>query len=262
MAKKKNLKSIDASSMGAFRSKEEGLLALETLKKKLYELLYKMFAHNKHSLLIILHGIDASGKDGAVRHLFECANPQGITVHSFKQPSEEELRHDFLWRCHRVAPEAGRSAIFNRSYYEEVSTVVVHPEMLDRQHIPQELMRRSDFFERRFKRINEFEKMLTQQGTAVLKFFLHISKSEQKERLENRLIDSSKNWKFSEGDLAERKLWDDYMKAFDRMIKATSTPHAPWHVIPADHKWYRNYLVTKKIVDHLTKLKMSYPKVR
>lgn len=259
---KSRLESIQPQSTGKFKSKEEGLAATELLQTDLYDLLYKMFADDHHSLLIILHGIDASGKDGTVRHLFANANPQGLTVHSFKQPSEEELRHDFLWRCHRVTPAAGRAAIFNRSYYEEVSTVVVHPDLLSKQHIPRELVSRDDFILRRYKRINEFEKMLCQQGTTVLKFFLHISKEEQKERLTERLTDHSKNWKFSEGDLAEREYWDDYRSAFDRMIAATDTKHAPWHVIPADHKWYRNYLITDITVEALSKLKMKFPKVK
>lgn len=179
---------------------------------------------------------------------------------SFKKPSAEELRHDFLWRCHNHTPECGLAAIFNRSYYEEVTTVKVHPDFLNEQHIPPELLKRDDFFERRYHRINDFEKMLEQRGTVVLKFFLHISKKEQKKRLEDRLKDSSRNWKFSMGDVQERKHWSKYMKVFEEMIQNTSTKHAPWHVIPADHKWYRDYLISKITLEELNRLKMKFPK--
>jgi PPK2 family polyphosphate:nucleotide phosphotransferase len=209
--------------------------------------------------LIILHGIDASGKDGTVRHLFSAANPQGLQVHSFKRPSEEELRHDFLWRCHRAVPESGYAAIFNRSYYEEVTTVQVHKEWLGRQHLPDHILKNSKIFEQRYRQINDFEKMLTENGISVVKFLLHISKKEQKERLDERLKDHTKNWKFSPEDLKERKRWEAYMNVFGKMINETHTKHAPWYVIPADHKWYRNYLVTKTLVDHLSKLKMKFP---
>lgn len=254
------LSKISPDYTGSFKSKEEAQGKTKALQKKMYDLLYLMFAHNKHSLLIILHGIDASGKDGTIRHLFESVNPQGIRVHSFKQPNEEELRHDFLWRCHRHTPESGLAAIFNRSYYEDVTTVMVHPEFLQQQHLPNEIIKSKDFFKNRYENINDFEKMLSQKGTLVLKFFLHISKEEQKRRLRDRLKDSSKNWKFSEGDLQERKLWDKYQKVFNKMLKNTDTSQAPWHVIPADHKWYRDYLVSEILVEKLEKLKMSFPK--
>lgn len=255
------LKTIDAGSTGKFKHKDDAAKALESLSQELYDKLYLMFAHDKHSLLIILQGIDTSGKDGTIRHLFSSANPQGLTVHSFKEPNEEELRHDFLWRCHRWTPAAGRTAIFNRSYYEDVTTTMVHPDLLEKQHLPEDILARDDLIERRYKRINEFEKMLCQNGTTVLKFFLHISKDEQKKRLEERLTDKSKNWKFSEKDIAERRYWDDYMVAFDKMLHATHTKHAPWYVIPADHKWFRNYMVTQITVETLKRLKMKFPKI-
>jgi PPK2 family polyphosphate:nucleotide phosphotransferase len=226
----------------------------------MYDLLYLMFAHNRHSLLIILQGIDTSGKDGVVRHLFASANPQGIRVYSFKKPTEVEVRHDFLWRCHRQVPECGLTTIFNRSYYEEVSTVRVHPELLKAQRLPEELLRRRDFFDRRFDHINDFERMLSNHGTVVMKFFLHISKDEQRSRLRDRLRDGKKNWKFSTADVRERKFWKEYQTAFEQMINATDTKWAPWHVLPADNKWYRDYLVSKAVVKALRKLKMKFPK--
>lgn len=259
MAKLKLL-SIDPSDTGKFSSKEDAQEQLQDLKTKLYDLLYLMYAHQRYSLLIILQGIDASGKDGAVRHIFSCVNPQGVKIFSFKKPTEEELRHDFLWRCHLHTPESGLTSIFNRSYYEEVSTVKVHPEFLKSQNLPSEILKNEDFFERRFTHINNFEKMLTDRGTLVLKFFLHISKDEQKERLQDRLRESKRNWKFSPDDIQERKFWNDYMKAYSEMIDKTHTSHAPWHIIPANNKWYRDYLISETLVEALSDLKMSFPK--
>ncbi len=234
----------------------------EILQKKLYDLLYLMFAHDKHSLLIILQGIDTAGKDGTVRHIFAGANPQGIKVFSFKRPSLEEFRHDFLWRCHLHTPESGLAVIFNRSYYEEVTTAMVHPALLKEQHIPDHSRNRTDFYERRYDRINDFEKLLVQKGTLVVKFFLHISKKEQKIRINERLKNRSKNWKFSTEDVKERKHWDQYMFSFEKMLAATTTKHAPWTLVPADNKWYRDYIVSKTLVEALQKLKMSFPKLK
>lgn len=255
------LEKVDPSDSAKI-SREKAEAETASLQQRMYDLLYLMYAHNRYSLLVILQGIDTSGKDGVVRHIFSGANPQGVRVFSFKRPTEEEVRHDFLWRCHRFTPESGYTVVFNRSYYEEVSTVRVHPELLEAEHIPDELLKRKDFFERRFERINEFEKLLSERGTVVLKFFLHISKKEQLERIEKRLKDRSKNWKFSEDDVKERKYWDKYMDAFAKMIEGTDTKHAPWHVIPADHKWYRNYLISKTIVDALEGLDMKFPKAK
>ena len=260
--RKKTLGQIPPSSHPLCKSKEDGKELTEKLQKKLYDLLYLMFAHNKYSLLIILHGIDTSGKDGSVRHIFDSANPQGMRVFSFKKPTEKEFRHDFLWRCHEHTPESGLATIFNRSYYEEVTTTMVHPEHLDAQNIPIEWLKNPDFFNQRYERINDFEKLLVQKGTVIVKFFLHISKKEQKKRLTERLKDLSKNWKFSKDDLKERERWDDYMTAYDKMLEQTSTKHAPWTVVPADHKWYRNYIISKTLVDELEKIKMSFPKAQ
>lgn len=244
------------------KNKEEALRLTEPLQKKLYDLLYLMFAHDKHSLLIILQGIDTAGKDGTVRHIFSGANPHGIKVFSFKRPSLEEFRHDFLWRCHRHTPESGLAAIFNRSYYEEVTTAMVHPGLLKEQHIPDSSRNRADFYERRYQRINDFEKLLVQKGTVVVKFFLHISKQEQKIRIKERLKNRNKNWKFSTEDVKERKHWAQYMVSFDKMLAATTTKHAPWTVVPADNKWYRDYVVSKTLVETLKKLKMNFPKAK
>lgn len=258
MAKK--LRVIDPSDTGKL-TKEGALEATEKNLKRMYELLYLMFAENRRSLLIVLHGIDASGKDGTVRNIFSGSNPQGIKVYSFKQPSAEELAHDFLWRCHRLTPERGTTAIFNRSYYEDVTTVKVHPELLAARNIPPS-MGKAALFEQRYKQINEFEKMLVENDTIIMKFFLHISKAEQKERLQDRLKDSTKNWKFSFGDLKTRKFWKKYEEVFQEMINHTDSSLAPWRVIPADKKWYRNYLVSQAIVDELEAKKMKFPKLK
>jgi PPK2 family polyphosphate:nucleotide phosphotransferase len=261
MAKLK-LKNISPSLTEEFKDEESARSATQTNLKKMYERLYLMFAESRHSLLIILQGIDASGKDGAIRTIFSGSNPQGMRVFSFKKPTPEELQHDFLWRCHKHVPECGFASVFNRSYYEEVTTTMVHPEYLKNQNLPDAILSDKEFFEKRYHRINDFEKMLSERGTVVLKFFLHISKDEQKKRLKERLKDRTKNWKFSEDDIKERKHWDKYMIAFEKMINNTDTKHSPWHVVPADKKWYRDYLMTKQIVNALNRLEMHYPKAK
>lgn len=258
--KTKKLSRISTNKHPLCKDKEEAVRKTKILQTELYDLLYLMFAHNRFSLLIILHGIDTAGKDGVVRHIFSGCNPQGMKVFSFKKPTPEEYRHDFLWRCHKHTPESGLAAIFNRSYYEEVTTVMVHPELLENQHIPEDELKREDFFDQRYQRINEFEKLLVQKGTVVVKFFLHISKKEQKKRIDERLQNRSKNWKFSLADIEERKFWNQYHKAFDKMISETSTKQAPWTVVPSDDKWYRDYVVSKTLVEKLSELKMSFPK--
>lgn len=220
-----------------------------------------MFADKQYSLLIILQGIDTAGKDGVVRHIFSAANPQGLKVFSFKKPTPEELNHDFLWRCHLHTPESGLAVIFNRSYYEEVTTVKVHPELLKLQNLPDKSLRSKNLFQRRYSRINDFEKCLSQKGTIIIKFFLNISKQEQKLRINERLKNLSKNWKFSKEDVKERKYWDQYMQAFEKMIEETSTKNAPWVIVPSDHKWVRNYVITKTLVEKLSVLKMQFPKI-
>jgi len=245
---------LSPSDTGEF-TKEICQPLTEKLRERMYDLLHLMFAENRRSLLIVLHGIDASGKDGTVRNIFSGANPQGIRVYSFKQPSAEELAHDFLWRCHRLVPERGSTAIFNRSYYEDVSTVKVNPKLLDDRKLGKVNLR--TLFRDRYRQINDFERMLVENQTVVLKFFLHISKEEQKERFNERLQDARKHWKFSAGDLEVRKVWDQHQRAFAEMIEATDTKVAPWHLIPADKKWYRNYLVVEQIVAALESQKMK-----
>lgn len=258
--KKLKLDTISALAETYCKNKDETIRLTKDLQKKLYDLLYLMFAHDRYSLLIILHGIDTAGKDGAVRHIFSSGNPQGIKVFSFKKPSLEEFRHDFLWRCHLHTPECGLTTIFNRSYYEEVTTSMVHPKFLSDQRIPDELRNQSNFFEQRCERINDFEKMLNQKGTIVVKFFLHISKKEQKIRIDERLKNLSKNLKFSSEDVKNRKLWNKYTASFEKMLVSTSTKHSPWTIVPADNKWYRDYIVSKTLVERLEQLKMSFPR--
>jgi PPK2 family polyphosphate:nucleotide phosphotransferase len=254
------LSKIDPSFPSLCENKEVAIEKTEIYQKQIYDLLYVMFAHGKYSLLIILQGIDTSGKDGTVRHIFSAANPQGIKVFSFKKPSAEELEHDFIWRCHRHTPISGTTAVFNRSYYEEVTTVKVHPELLKEQRLPDEVIKSRRFFEDRYARINEFERLLSDKGTVILKFFLHISKKEQGERIKERLRNKSKNWKFSSADVRERKFWTQHQKAFESMLNKTSTAHSPWTVVPADNKWYRDFLVSKTLFEALKKLKMKFPR--
>jgi PPK2 family polyphosphate:nucleotide phosphotransferase len=217
------------------------------IQKRIGELQELLFAGHEHKVLIILQGMDTSGKDGAVRHVMAEASPQNIRVVSFKKPTEPELDRDYLWRVHTQVPAKGEIAIFNRSHYEDVLIVRVHGDQGDK------------FWEKRFRQINDFERMLAENGTLILKFFLHISKEEQRERLEARISDPTKRWKFQHTDLEERKLWKDYMHAYEEALSATSTKWAPWTIVPANRKWYRNYIVGKTIADALDELKMKYP---
>ncbi len=219
-----------------------------------------LYAANSWSILIILQAMDAAGKDGTIKHVMSGVNPQGCQVFSFKQPSSEELDHNFLWRYARHAPERGRIGIFNRSYYEEVLVVRVHPELVDKERIPDAKVD-DDFWADRMADINAFERHLTRNGTVILKFFLHISKNEQRKRFLKRLEDPAKQWKFSAADLAERAHWDDYMRAFEDAIEATSHKHAPWYIIPANHKWVSRALVARIITDTLESLDLKYPEV-
>jgi PPK2 family polyphosphate:nucleotide phosphotransferase len=220
----------------------------------------RLYAADRWSILIILQAIDAAGKDGTIKHVMSGVNPQGCQVFSFKQPSAEELDHNFLWRYARVVPERGRIGIFNRSYYEEVLVVRVHPELLEVERIPGAKVD-DDFWSDRFADINAFERHLTRNGTVVLKFFLFMSKDEQRKRFLKRLKDPKKQWKFSAADLAERAFWNDYMKAFEEAISATSTKWAPWYIIPADHKWVSRALVARVVIDAMESLDLKYPEV-
>jgi PPK2 family polyphosphate:nucleotide phosphotransferase len=240
-------------------TKDEGKTLLREGTLQLAELQSRLHAQNKFALLVLLQGIDASGKDGTIKHVMSGVNPAGCQVRSFKVPSEEELDHDYLWRYVRALPERGNIGIFNRSYYEEVLVVRVHPQLLDRQHIPGK--KQEKFWETRFEEINHFERYLENNGVEVLKFFLHISKEEQRKRFLDRLDAPDKNWKFSEGDVHERAFWDDYMHAFEDMLNHTSTSRVPWYVIPSDQKWFARLAVSKIIVNKLESMKIDFPKL-
>jgi PPK2 family polyphosphate:nucleotide phosphotransferase len=219
-----------------------------------------LFAQDRWALLTIFQAMDAAGKDSAIKHVMSGVNPAGCQVASFKAPSPEEQDHDFLWRCARHLPERGRIGIFNRSYYEEVLVVRVHPEILARQKLAPELLE-GDLWERRFEDIRGFERFLSRNGTAILKFFLYVSPGEQRRRFLERLDDPAKQWKFSAADLAERVRWKRYMHAYQEAIRATARKHAPWYVVPADHKWFTRIVVAAAMVDALDALDMSYPKL-
>jgi PPK2 family polyphosphate:nucleotide phosphotransferase len=218
----------------------------------------KLYAQNRHSLLLVFQAMDAAGKDSTIRHVMSGVNPQGCQVYSFKQPSMEELDHDFLWRCQKCLPERGRIGIFNRSYYEEVLVVRVHPELLGREKMPPELVTKG-IWKERLDDIAGFERYLSRQGTTVLKFFLHVSRKEQKRRFLQRLEQPEKNWKFSPADIGERRFWDDYMAAYEDAIRRTASREAPWYVVPADNKWYTRLVVAAAIVEALRKLDLAYP---
>jgi PPK2 family polyphosphate:nucleotide phosphotransferase len=227
---------------------------------KLDKLQQRLYAADSHAVLLIFQALDAAGKDGAIRHVMSGINPQGCEVHSFKHPSAEELQHDFLWRCTRDLPSRGRIGIFNRSYYEEVLIVRVHPEILRAEGVadaPRDLNKR---WRHRYRSINNLERHLHGAGTKIVKFFLHLSKEEQRQRFLARIEDPDKNWKFSAADIAERKFWDDYMTAYEDCLSATSTDDAPWYVVPADDKRNARLIVSQVIVDTIKELKLHYPK--
>ena len=246
-----------AETAGFTKDTAEGILAKHT--PRLADLQARLYAENSWALLIILQGIDAAGKDGAIKHVMSGLNPQGCIVHPFKAPTTDELDHDFLWRAAARLPPRGDIAIFNRSYYEEVLVVRVHDDLLEKQRLPSGLVTKR-IWKERFAGINAFERHLVRNGTVVLKFHLRISKEEQKRRLLARLDEPAKRWKFSMGDLAERKLWDRYMDAYEDMIRNTSTAEAPWHVVPADNKWFARLVMSTVIVDVLDRLDLEFPK--
>jgi len=226
----------------------------------LAELQDKLYAQDTWGLLLIFQAMDAAGKDGAIKHVMSGVNPQGCQVVSFKQPSREELDHDYLWRAARQLPERGRIGIFNRSYYEETLVVRVHPEILESQNLPPEVVTK-DIWKERYKDIRQFERYLTRNGTLVRKFFLHVSKQEQKKRFLERLQNPTKNWKFSIADLKERSWWKEYQEAYEETIRNTATPEAPWTIVPADNKWFARVVVAASIIEALDGLNLSYPKV-
>jgi PPK2 family polyphosphate:nucleotide phosphotransferase len=254
------LKDFDPGSTGHFRSKEHAQELLDQGIAEMTELQDKLYAQDSWAVLLILQAMDAAGKDGVIKHVMSGVNPQGCQVYSFKAPTSEDLNHDFLWRSSRVLPERGHIGIFNRSYYEEVLVVRVHQDILKNERVPKELLGK-DLWQERYQDIHNFEKYLAHNGVVVRKFFLNVSKKEQKRRFLERLQLPDKNWKFSISDLREREFWDDYMNAYEDMIAATSTKHAPWYVVPADNKWYTRLVVAAAVVETLKELKPDYPKV-
>lgn len=240
--------------------KDEGKAIIEANRKRLSDLQEKLYAQDCWSLLLIFQGMDAAGKDSAIESVFEGVNPQGCEVYSFKTPTSKELDHDFMWRSAICLPERGRIGIFNRSYYEELLVVRVHPEVLAQERIPQELVTKNIWRER-FEDISAFEKYLARNGTLILKFFLNVSKEEQRRRFLERLDDPSKNWKFSLGDIEERKLWSKYQAAYQDLVRNTSAGHAPWIVVPADYKWFARVVISSAIVSAMEKLDLRYPEV-
>jgi PPK2 family polyphosphate:nucleotide phosphotransferase len=251
------LEKFSTSDTGRFKSKKDAKEILKENVKKMFSLQNMLYAYNKYSLLIIFQAMDAAGKDGTIKHVMSGVNPQGTQVFSFKQPSQEELDHDYLWRIHNHVPERGRIGIFNRSHYEEVLVVRVH-DLVKNQKIPPELVSKN-IWDERYREINDFEKYLYENGIIIIKFFLHVSKEEQKKRFLKRIDTPEKNWKFSASDIDERKYWDKYQQAYAEAISATSKKHAPWYIIPADHKWFMRYAVSQVIVETMEDIKMSYP---
>jgi PPK2 family polyphosphate:nucleotide phosphotransferase len=252
------LKDFDPGDTGKINSKQQAEQLLAAGITSLAELQDKLYAQDRWGVLIIFQAMDAAGKDGAIKHVMSGVNPQGVQVYSFKTPSAEELNHDYLWRTTQRVPERGRIGIFNRSYYEEVLVVRVHPELLKNSRIPPSLLTK-DTWKERFQDIHGLERYLWRNGIVTRKFFLNVSKKEQKRRFLERLEHPEKNWKFSSADVREREFWDDYMKAYEDMIIHTASEHAPWHVIPADNKWFTRLAVAAAIVETLEDLKLAYP---
>lgn len=258
------LKDFDTEYKGKLLNKEDSELLLENGRKHLAEVQDELYAHNRFSVLIIFQAMDAAGKDGAVKHIMSGFNPLGVKVYSFKAPNSAELDHDYFWRHQLALPARGEIAIHNRSHYENVLATRVHPEWILNEHIPGvESIKKIDdkFWDQRYKQIRRFEKNLADNGTIILKFFLHVSKKEQKKRFLERIDDPSKNWKFSLSDLKERAFWDDYQRAYEKALSATSTDYAPWFVIPADDKWFSRLAIAAIIARQFAKLEIKYPTV-
>jgi PPK2 family polyphosphate:nucleotide phosphotransferase len=254
------LKDVDPADTQGLDLKEQAKDFLEKGVAELSDLQQKLYAQDQWAVLVILQGMDAAGKDSVIRHVMSGVNPQGCEVYSFKQPSQEDLNHDFLWRASKLLPQRGRIGIFNRSYYEEVLVLRVHPELLRKEQIPRSL-RNKKIWKERFEDINSFESYLNHNGVVLRKFFLHLSKEEQRNRFLSRLDEPDKNWKFSEADVKEREHWEDYMQAYEDMIRHTATPHAPWFVVPADHKWFTQIAVASVIIQTLESLHLTFPRV-
>jgi PPK2 family polyphosphate:nucleotide phosphotransferase len=257
------LKDVDPDDTLEFTKDADRPRAKEVLAMgvtALAELQDKLYAQDKWAVLLIFQAMDAAGKDGAIKHVMSGINPQGCQVYSFKSPSAEDLDHDYLWRCMKDLPNRGHIGIFNRSYYEEVLVVRVHPEFLAKQKLPPQLVGKK-IWEHRFEDIRNFEQYLARNGVVVRKFFLHVSKKEQRQRFLDRIDDPLKNWKFSANDAAERDFWDDYMEAYEEMIQETATKYAPWYVVPADNKWFTRVVVAAAVIETLASLDLAYPEV-
>ena len=254
------LKEFDPADTGRWDSVEEAKEQLQKDIKRMEELQDKLYAQDRWSVLLIFQAMDAAGKDGTIKHVMSGVNPEGCQVHSFKAPSQAELQHDFLWRTTQALPERGHIGIFNRSYYEEVLVVRVHPPVLESQLVPPSLITK-DIWKERFEDINCFERHMGRNGTVIRKFFLHLSKKEQKRRFLARLDEPEKHWKFSAADIQERECWDDYQEAYEDMIRHTASKQAPWYVVPADNKWFTHLVVAAAIVQTLEELDLCYPKV-
>jgi PPK2 family polyphosphate:nucleotide phosphotransferase len=259
--RKIKLSRYDPGFSGKFASKDDAEHKLVEDIKALAALQDVLYAQDTYALLLIFQAMDAAGKDGVIEHIMSGVNPQGCQVYSFKTPSQEELDHDFMWRSMKALPERGRIGIFNRSYYEEVLIVRVHPEILDGQRFPEKEKRDGELWKHRYEDINSIERYLTRNGIVILKFFLNVSKREQKRRFLERIDQPEKNWKFSFGDIRERERWNEYMKAYEDMLNATSTPWAPWYVIPADKKWFTRVAVADIVLSKLKSLNLLYPEV-
>jgi PPK2 family polyphosphate:nucleotide phosphotransferase len=254
------LKDVDPEDCAGLKSEETAAARLVEGVERIAELQARLYAEHKWSLLLVIQAMDAAGKDSLIKHVMTGINPQGTVVEAFKQPSTEELDHDFLWRCQKQLPAAGHIGIFNRSYYEEVLVVRVHPEYLAAQHLPDKVVGK-DLWKNRFKDIRNWEQYLSRNGTIVRKFYLHVSKAEQKKRFLKRLDEPDKNWKFSEADVKERAHWKEYMRAYEDMIRNTSTDAAPWYVVPANNKWFTRMVVAEAVIDALESVKPKYPVV-
>lgn len=252
-----NLSKISTDNTESIKDKSEANKLLEKNVEKMQELQNLLYASDKYSMLLVFQAMDAAGKDSTIKHVMSGLNPQGTQVFSFKKPSEEELDHGYLWRISKALPERGRIGIFNRSHYEEVLVVRVH-DLIKFQKLPDEA-KANNIWQNRFEQINNFEKYLYENGTIIIKFFLHVSKEEQKKRFLERIEDKSKNWKFAEADLKERSYWNDYQKCYQEAITATSKEYAPWYIIPADKKWFMRLLVSEIIVKKLESLNLNYP---
>ena len=259
--KKVNLKNYQTDDTGDYTDKKQAEKDLAKNIERMAELQDVLYANSEHALLIIFQAMDAAGKDSAIKHVMSGLNPQGTQVFSFKQPSSEELDHDYLWRSMKNLPERGRIGIFNRSYYEEVLVVRVHPAILQNQSLPPKVKNDKSIWQKRFAQIRSSEDYLAENGVHVLKFFLNVSKDEQKKRFLKRINEPEKNWKFSAQDAKERAFWDDYMKAYEDALGNTSTKNAPWYVIPADSKWFTRVAVSNIIIEKMESLNLQYPKV-